>query len=78
MAVAAPWAGRDPVRLEAGRRPLLQARDRRAFCFEDLQHDDEFVCHGTVINQIVLPHQGVALVGEDFIFSDIREPPNKM
>ena len=28
----------------------------------------EFVCHGTVINQIVLPHQGVALVGEDFIF----------
>ena len=38
------------------------------FCFEDLQHDDEFVCHGTVINQIVLPHQGVALVGEDFIF----------
>ena len=31
------------------------------FCFEDLQHDDEFVCHGTVINQIVLPHQGVPL-----------------
>ena len=43
--------------------------------FQNLKHDDVCIGHGSVIDQIVLPHQRAAFIGQDFIFIRHTIPP---
>ena len=43
----------------------LAVSQGRALGLKDLEHNDIFVGHGAVIDQVIFSHQGVTLVGED-------------